>query len=151
MTGNTEAPTADAPNTTDAALDVAADRLNDALEAVEELDESDVHGASEETLARLLGALKKAESEAEDARKDVVEPEADRRTDVGDSLGPFSRIEGSRNYVADGDGALKVIEAHGEDPLDVCKPKMSAVRDMLNELGIDPDAYLGETKYTYYR
>jgi len=99
-------------------------------------------------LAEHVAALKCLENAAEDARKDGYEDELDDRIDVGESVGPLSKVSGSNTGVGDAADAFAAVADQGEDPLDVATVKISALRDVL---GREADEYIDEASYTYFR
>jgi hypothetical protein len=102
-------------------------------------------------LADYVAALKRLEDAVEDARKDVFEPALDERASPGERVGNLNHATGSNRYVADEDGAIEALRAHDVDPMDVASLKASDAADLLELVGEDPDEYVEESEYDYWR
>jgi hypothetical protein len=118
--------------------------VRDELGRTDDLDAEELAGAEAE--------LKALENEAEETRKETVEPTLDDHMEVGDTLAGISRRQGHRKFIYDREEALETIEEDTEiDPLEVSKLKPKAVRDALKKAGINPKFHVGKNEYEYYR
>lgn len=132
----------DAPDVDVTELQAAARTLEQTVEA-----DADVSDADTDDLAALVSACKRLEDAAEEARKDVYEPELDDRVSEGEQVGDLHKRSGASSYVTDAEGAFAAVSDAGADPLDVAKVSVGDLRDVL---GGDADAFVGQSEYSYF-
>lgn len=131
-----------------------ATRANALATDLTSLEETDVVGDSGE-IGVLRNALKNIEDTAEEVRK-MVEKRLEQRMEPGDSItlpdgGKLTLIESHNKWVANDEAAEEIIRERGGDPQDAMEFNTSQLADLLMELGVDPEKYVGESHYTYFR
>lgn len=129
-------------------LGITVERINGLAQALEQAESADPETIDDEPLADIVHALKRVESAAEDARKDVFEDELDGRVDEGETIGQLSKQTGSSTWVSDAEGAFAAVAEEGHDPMDVADVSIGDLRDVL---GVRADEYIGESSYSYFR
>jgi len=142
MSEQTEMPTHD----TDA--DELYSAAKDAFQALDLAETVDADDLDDQLLAEIVGLCKRVENAAEDARKEVFEPELSDRVEEGEQVGPVTKRTGSSSYVTDDAGAFDAVLDAGHDPRDVASVSVSDLKDVL---GADAEEYLGSSEYSYFR
>lgn len=132
-------------------FDLSAEEIAQFADELREAEAVDFDEMGNHELAAYVDAIKRLEDAAEEARKEFFEPALDDRVGVGQGIGNLRRVQRTNRFVTDDMAAIEAIEDAGGDPMSVASVKASDFRDVAKSLGINPDEYLGETEYTYYR
>ena len=127
---------------------ITVDEIETLAQGLENAEEFDPEDTDDETLAEFVAALKRLESAAEDARKDVFEEALDDRVDEGETVGDIRKMQGSNRYVTDNAAAFDAVLDAGEDPRKVAKGSAPKLADLI---GDDADELIGESSYSYFR
>lgn len=130
---------------------VAPGDIQAAVAQLEAATALDADALDTETLADYAAACKALEDAAAAARKEVFEKALDPRTEVGDTVGDLTKVQGSRRYVHDDDATISAIEAAGGDPAPALSLNAKKAADLLADLGLDDADHIGTTDYTYFR
>jgi len=142
MSEQTEMPTHD----TD--VDELYSAAKDAFKALDLAHTVDAEDIDDDLLAEVVNLCKQIENAAEEARKDVFEPELSERVEEGEQVGPVRKLSGKNTYVTDNEAAFDAVLNAGHDPRDVASVKASKLKDVL---GSDAEEYLGQSNYEYFR
>ena len=132
-------------------VDLSIDELEAHAADLEQAEGVDADAIPADRLAEIVGVLKRLESAAEDARKEVFEPVLKSHVDVDEEIGDLVRRRGTRTWIADDAAAFEAIEDAGGDPMAVASVDRSAFEDAADALGVDVAEHLGNTEYTYFR
>lgn len=132
-------------------FDIAPEDIQEFAGALEQAEAFDTEDADTSRLAEYIAALKELSDAVEDARKDVFEDELDTRVGVDDSVGPLVKRQGSRRYVTDDDATIRAIEDAGGNPREAMTVKASDAADVLDDLGLDTEEFIGVNEYEYFR
>lgn len=127
------------------------DALEDAAALAEEIVEADLSEASDDELAGLVATLKQLEDVAESARKKGVEDELAERVEIGETVGSVTRVQGHSKYVTDEEAAINCLREAGADPMEAMEVKAQLLANIAEEVGLDPDDFIGRSAYSYFR
>lgn len=130
-------------------FDVDAGEVRSMANRLQHAEVFDGEDLDTDEIAKLVSALKELENAAEDARKEYIEPVLSERVAVGETAWDLKRMEGSRRYVTDNEGAFDAVLDAGHDPRTVAKVN---VGDLVDTLGQEAASeFLGESTYDYFR
>lgn len=122
--------------------------INGLARKIEQAENEKLESAEDEYLARAVSALKRIENAAEEARKEIYEPELDERVNEGERVLDLTKVRGSSTFVTDDAEAFDAVLDAGHDPREVASVKASKLKEVL---GKDAEEYLGTSEYHYFR
>jgi hypothetical protein len=141
--------------TTPAAVARVQEAAEELAAAAEELDDMDAVGSTDGELIDAVAALKDAESEAEDARKNVAEEVLSDRVEAGESAESenvtVSHVEATGRNAADAGGIIRTLHEEGVDIEEIVSVKTSKATDAAESVGVDISEYFSEYTYNYFR
>ncbi|WP_135666808.1 hypothetical protein [Halorhabdus rudnickae] len=136
----------------DSTLEEISNNLEEGIEALEQIEDEDLDQAEPETIAQLVKVIKEIESKAEDTRKEEVEPVLSEHVEVGDSFEGLSRVSNSRTFVQSPTQIVtERLEEAGADPMEAMDLDPKKLEEVAEEVGINPDEFLAENTYSYFR
>lgn len=125
--------------------------LQDAAHYAEAVADRGIDTRNAKALAKMRNALITLEKVAEEARKQVIEPELDNEMDVGDSVAGVQRLEAERPTVTDNSAALEMLEDAGADPEEVVRIAPRQFIDAVDGTSVDTSEVIDKEQYTFYR
>jgi len=125
--------------------------LQDAAEYVEALIDFGVDTDDAKALVKMRNALIRLENKAQEARKQIIEPELDEKIDVGANVAGVTRTQTERPVVTDNTAALNMLEDAGTDPGEVIQVNPRQFIEAIDEADNNPSAVIDHEEYTYYR
>jgi len=146
-------------STTDTNVEIRADggsmvnpeQVLTELEHLAENPEAMIEMLGDDALAAVRNQLKEIENVAEEARKESVEEEMERRMDERDAtFDGATHIEQKRTYVADEEGAIKLLQQHGISPQQVMEVNASDLGSVIEDHDLS-DRHLGTYTVEFFR